>query len=166
MKASDFGHLHYGSKLLNVTFDPDIPEQLASYSHDDDGTPASKQFLIREGLLLKPLGGALSQFRSGMSGVANSRASSWNRAPIDRMANLNIEAGDKSLAQLIGGIYGFIAKCRWLGLMPTTCDHVRFVQRCQRAHDFFGFGGCIGFSHSWIDFWILPDSVLVNAVVV
>ena len=104
VKASDFGHLQYGSPLLNVTFDPGIPEQLASYSHDDDGTAASKQFLIREGLLLKPLGGALSQFRAGMSGVANSRASSWNRPPIDRMANLNIEAGDQSLAQLIGGI--------------------------------------------------------------
>ncbi len=92
VKANDFGHLQYGSKLLNVTFDPDIPEQLASYGHDDDGTAASKQFLIREGLLLRPLGGALSQFRAGMDGVANSRACGWNRPPIDRMANLNIEA--------------------------------------------------------------------------
>ena len=55
-------------------------------------------------LLLKPLGGALSQFRAGMSGVANSRASSWNRAPIDRMANLNIEPGDQPLNKLIEGI--------------------------------------------------------------
>ncbi|MEA1130466.1 metallopeptidase TldD-related protein, partial [Klebsiella pneumoniae] len=75
-----------------------------SYSHDDDGTRATKQFLIRDGLLLKPLGGALSQFRSGLGGVANSRACSWNRAPIDRMANLNIEAGDKTQAELISGI--------------------------------------------------------------
>jgi predicted Zn-dependent protease len=36
--------------------------------------------------------------------VANSRACSWNRPPIDRMANLNIEPGDQSLEQLIGGI--------------------------------------------------------------
>ncbi|MBI3904093.1 MAG: TldD/PmbA family protein [Pseudomonas fluorescens] len=104
VKASDFGRLQYGSGLLNVTFDPDIPEELASYSHDDDGTPASKQFLIREGLLLRPLGGALSQFRAGMEGVANSRACGWNRPPIDRMANLNIEPGDQSIKQLIGGI--------------------------------------------------------------
>jgi len=104
VKASDFGHLQYGSELLNVTFDPEIPEQLASYSHDDDGTPASKQFLIRNGLLERPLGGALSQFRADMPGVANSRASNWNRPPIDRMANLNIEPGDESLEQLIGGI--------------------------------------------------------------
>ncbi|AZF02375.1 TldD family protein [Pseudomonas orientalis] len=104
VKASDFGHLQYGSNLLNVTFDPDIPEQLASYSHDDDGTRASKQYLIREGLLLKPLGGALSQFRANLPGVANSRSSGWNRPPIDRMANLNIEPGDKNFAQLVGGI--------------------------------------------------------------
>ena len=104
VKSSDFGQLQYGSSLLNVTFDPTIGEELASYSFDDDGTPASKQFLIRDGLLLRPLGGALSQFRSGLDGVANSRACGWNRAPIDRMANLNIEPGDQSLDQLVKGI--------------------------------------------------------------
>lgn len=104
VKPSDVGQLQYGSPLLNVTFDPTIDEELASYSFDDDGTAASKQFLIREGKLLRPLGGALSQFRSGLDGVANSRACGWNRAPIDRMANLNIEPGDQSLEQLIGGI--------------------------------------------------------------
>ncbi|NBF05386.1 TldD/PmbA family protein [Pseudomonas sp. Fl5BN2] len=104
VKQEDFGHLQYGSSLLNVTFDPEIPEELASYGHDDDGTAARKQFLIREGLLVRPLGGALSQYRSGLDGVANSRASSWNRAPIDRMANLNIEPGDQPLEQLIGQI--------------------------------------------------------------
>ncbi|MDB6143039.1 MAG: tldD/PmbA family protein [Pseudomonas sp.] len=104
VKASDFGSLQYGSELLNVTFDPDIPEQLASYGYDDDGTPASKQFLIRDGVLIRPLGGALSQYRSGMDGVANSRACSWNRPPIDRMANLNVEPGDQPLENLIGNI--------------------------------------------------------------
>ncbi|MCF8986506.1 TldD/PmbA family protein [Pseudomonas syringae] len=104
VKTTDFGTLQYGSSLLNVTFDPEIPEQLASYAHDDDGTSASKQFLIRDGLLQRPLGGALSQYRSGLAGVANSRASSWNRAPIDRMANLNIEPGDQSLDSLVGNI--------------------------------------------------------------
>ena len=102
--ASDFGQLQYGSSLLNVTFDPTIAHELASYSHDDDGSAASKQFLIREGLLLRPLGGALSQFRAGLYGVANSRACGWNRPPIDRMANLNIEPGDQTFEQLVEGI--------------------------------------------------------------
>ena len=53
VKVEDFGHLRYGSPLLNVTFDPDIPHELASYAHDDDGTPASKQWLIRDGVLVR-----------------------------------------------------------------------------------------------------------------
>jgi predicted Zn-dependent protease len=36
--------------------------------------------------------------------VANTRACSWNRAPIDRMANLNVEAGDATLADMIASI--------------------------------------------------------------
>ncbi len=100
----DFGRYQYGSDLLNISFDPGIPEELGSYGCDDEGQPARKEFLIRDGLLLRPLGAALSQWRSGLPGVANSRASSWNRAPIDRMANLNLEPGERTMAQLIGGI--------------------------------------------------------------
>jgi predicted Zn-dependent protease len=99
-----FGRYHYGSELLNVTFDPGIPEELASYGWDDEGSPATRQHLIRAGLLLRPLGGALSQARSGLPGVACARACGWNRPPIDRMANLNLEPGSSSLGQLVGSI--------------------------------------------------------------
>ena len=99
-----FGHYRYGSDLLNVSFDPGVTGELVSYSHDDEGLKAEKHLLISQGILQRPMGGALSQARSDLPGVANSRACSWNRAPIDRMANLNIEPGDQSLEQLIGGI--------------------------------------------------------------
>ena len=99
-----FGTYRYGSELLNVTFDPTRREELASYAFDDDGTPAEKAYLIRNGILERPLGGAISQARSGLPGVANSRADNWNRPPIDRMANINLEPGDASLEQMISGI--------------------------------------------------------------
>ncbi len=99
-----FGTFRYGSDLLNVTFDPTVEGQLASYAFDDDGSPATRQYLIRDGILLRPLGGATSQARAGITGVANSRASSWNRPPIDRMANLNIEPGTSSVAELVAGV--------------------------------------------------------------
>jgi predicted Zn-dependent protease len=99
-----FGKYQYGSELLNVTHDPTRPEQFASYRWDDDGTPAEHTHLIRNGVLERPLGGAISQARAGMEGVANSRASNWNRAPIDRMANLNIEPGASSLADMIRSV--------------------------------------------------------------
>jgi len=99
-----FGSYRYGSELLDVTFDPTLPEQYASYGWDDDGLAAGREHLIRKGLLERPLGGAVSQARAGMAGVASTRACSWNRAPIDRMANLNVEPGASSLEELVAGI--------------------------------------------------------------
>ena len=104
IRQEDFGRYQYGSPLLNVTFDPTVAGELASYRHDDDGAPAQREYLIREGILQRPLGGALSQWRSGLEGVANSRACNWNRPTLDRMANLNVEPGTQRLEQLIGGI--------------------------------------------------------------
>src|SRR5205085_6345104 len=84
-----FGRYHYGSELLNVSFAPDVPGEFASYAFDDEGQPARREWIIRNGLLLRPLGGALSQararaVRADIAGVATSRACSWRRPPIDR----------------------------------------------------------------------------------
>lgn len=104
-----FGHYRYGSPLLNVSFDPDIPDEIATYPGDDDGEAARKVWLIRDGVLKRPLGGGLSRARAAARGVllegtANARAVGWHRAPIDRMANLNVEPGDTSLDAMIASI--------------------------------------------------------------
>lgn len=104
IKPENFGQLQYGSKLLNVVFDPSEHGQFASYAFDDVGNPATREYLIKEGKLLRGLGGLESQKRLGVPGVANQRASSWNRAPIDRMANINIEPGQDSLESMISSV--------------------------------------------------------------
>lgn len=104
VKPEDFGKLQYGSALMNVTFDPSIPDALASYAFDDSGHKATKEFLIQNGVLIRGLGGLESQARLNLPGVANTRASSWNRAPIDRMANINLEPGQQSLENIISSV--------------------------------------------------------------
>lgn len=99
-----FGSYQYGSEHLNVSFDPTHAHEYASYGWDDDGAPAERVLLIERGILMRPLGGHISQHRAGLPGVANSRACAWNRPPIDRMANLNLEPGSLSLQELIGGV--------------------------------------------------------------
>ncbi len=99
-----FGSYRYGSDLLNITFDPTRHEEFASYAFDDDGWPATREYIIKEGILQRPLGGRQSQVRSDMPGVANARASGWNRPVIDRMANLNLEPGKSSLDEMIAAI--------------------------------------------------------------
>ena len=42
--------------------------------------------------------------RSNIEGVANSRACSWNRPPIDRMANLNLEPGKSTYDEIISNV--------------------------------------------------------------
>lgn len=104
VKPDDFGKLQYGSNLMNVTFDPTISHSLASYAFDDSGNKATKEFLIKDGVLLRGLGGLESQARLGLPGVANYRSASWNRAPIDRMANVNLEAGTSKLEDMIASV--------------------------------------------------------------
>jgi predicted Zn-dependent protease len=99
-----FGTYRYGSELLDVTFDPGVPGELASCAADDEGTPAERAYLIRQGILERPLGGRLSQARAGLPGVANARASGWDRPPIDRMANINLEPGADTLPGLIARV--------------------------------------------------------------
>jgi len=99
-----FGTYQYGSNLLNVTFDPTRSSEFASYGYDDDGTLAERVHIIKDGILERPLGGTISQTRANMRGASSTRACSWNRPPIDRMANLNVEPGEKSFDELVGSI--------------------------------------------------------------
>jgi predicted Zn-dependent protease len=101
VKPQDFGKLQYGSKKLNVCFEPNYPGEFASYNFDDSGNKATKEFLIKDGILQRGLGSLESQARSKIPGVANFRSASWNRAPIDRMANINVVPGTDTMDQMI-----------------------------------------------------------------
>jgi predicted Zn-dependent protease len=109
VKTSDFGNLIYGSPLMNITFDPTVPGEIASYGFDDTGAVAKREYLIKEGVLQRGVGSLESQARSGIPGVACARACSWNRPPIDRMANLNLEPGngtfEDAVADIESGVY-------------------------------------------------------------
>ena len=104
VNKDDFGKLGYGSPQMNITFDPTVKGEFASYGFDDTGAVATREYLIKEGVLQRGLGSLESQARSGVNGVACARACSWNRPPIDRMANLNLEPGEASFEEIIGGI--------------------------------------------------------------
>ncbi|RQP24656.1 TldD/PmbA family protein [Piscinibacter terrae] len=141
-----FGRYQYGSDLLNVTYDPTRSEQLASFAFDDDGTPAERQFIIEHGLLKRPLGGSISlararAMRGDIEGVATTRACSWNRAPIDRMSNLNVEPGSSSLDQMIASIESGVlmrTNCSWSiddsrNKFQFGCEYGRVIRNGQLA---------------------------------
>ncbi|HLS56822.1 MAG TPA: TldD/PmbA family protein [Zeimonas sp.] len=104
-----FGSYRYGSPLLDVSFDPGVPGEVASYAVDDDGGVAQPVCLIEKGVLRRALGGELSQLRARalgwpIDGVAAARASGWHRPPIDRMANLNLAPGDATMREMVAAV--------------------------------------------------------------
>jgi predicted Zn-dependent protease len=60
--------------------------------------------VVKDGILQRGLGSLESQSRSGLPGVACAGACSWNRPPMDCMANLNLETGNTSFTDMIAGI--------------------------------------------------------------
>ena len=136
-----FGHYRYGSELLNVSFDPGRAHEFAGFAFDDDGTRAERALLIERGVLVRALGGALSQARAAalghaIGGVATSRSAAWNRAPIDRMSNLNVEPGSSTLEQMIEGTeLGVVmhTNCSWSiddsrNKFQFGCEYARMVR--------------------------------------
>tara|TARA_E500000331_G_C17261365_1_gene715411 strand:+ start:733 stop:2166 length:1434 start_codon:yes stop_codon:yes gene_type:complete len=99
-----FGNYQYGSELLNITFNPTLESELATYNFDDDGTNAEKKYLIKNGVLIRPIGGLFSSQRLGLDHVACSRSCNWNRPPIDRMGNINLEPGKDSFDEIIKSV--------------------------------------------------------------
>jgi len=96
------GKLRYGSEKLNVSSYGGIINSPGSFGFDDDGTPERDYLLIDRGILVNALTSRAmvreanekagrEVFRQA-GGVA--RATSFYRAPIDRMTNVNILPGD------------------------------------------------------------------------
>ena len=141
-----FGHYRYGSELLNVSHDPTQAFEFASFGHDDEGSPATREMIIEAGLLKRPLGGHLSQARARaaglpLDGVATARACSWNRAPIDRMSNLNVEPGSSTLDEMIAATeHGVLMRtnCSWSiddsrNKFQFGCEHGQVIRHGRLA---------------------------------
>jgi TldD protein len=98
------GHFRYGSPVINLTADALTPGGLGTYGWDDEGTPAQKTPIVREGLFVGYLTSRDTAPAIGQASNGCSRATSWGRIPIVRMTNLSLAPGQGSLADLLGGV--------------------------------------------------------------
>ena len=106
------GRLQYGSEIVNVVADarPEHGPGLGTFGFDDEGVPAQRIDIIRNGRFA---GYLASRETAPAVGLARSngtmRAESWNRIPLIRMTNVSLLPGDQSLENLLAstddGIY-------------------------------------------------------------
>lgn len=97
-------NFRYGSELMNATVDSKVPGGLGTFGYDDEGTPAKKTYLIREGILRNYLSSRDTAPLIGKESTGAARAMDWSRIPIVRMTNVNLEPGENSLEELIDGV--------------------------------------------------------------
>jgi len=105
----------FGSEQLNIVDTATIPGLRGSYKYDDEGMPATKTYLIREGKLVGRLHSRETAAKMGEKPTGNARAISYRYPPIVRMTNTYIEPGSVSFEDMIGDIKEGIYAKNWYG---------------------------------------------------
>ncbi len=95
------GNFRYGSKLVNITADATMPMGCGTFGYDDEGVPAQRVPIIREGMFVGYLSSRESAARIKNISTGAMRADSWNSVPIIRMTNVNLEPGNGTLQDLV-----------------------------------------------------------------
>jgi TldD protein len=105
----------FGSSDLSIVDDATLPELRGSFKYDDEGVPAAKTYLIREGKLTGRLHSRETAAKMGEAPTGNARALSYRYPPIVRMTNTYIEPRTASFSDLIGDIKEGIYAKNWYG---------------------------------------------------
>jgi TldD protein len=101
LDLSQLGRFRYGSELMNVTADATLPGALGSFGYDDEGTPAQRVDIVRDGVWVGVLSGRDSAGLAGVPAGGMVRADGFNRLPMVRMTNVALLPGDSSLEEMI-----------------------------------------------------------------
>ncbi len=104
MTPEKLNHLRYGSPNVTITADALTPTGLGTFGWDDEGVPAQRTYLIDRGLFVGYLTSRETARVLGQESNGTMRADGWNRIPLIRMTNVNLEPGDSSLEEMIAGV--------------------------------------------------------------
>jgi len=101
LKPEMVGHFKYGSGLVNIVADATCPGGLGTFGYDDEGIKAQRVPIISQGMLVNLLTSRETAHHLGRESNGTMRADGWNRIPLIRMTNINLEPGDWTLEQMI-----------------------------------------------------------------
>jgi len=105
----------FGGSELNIVDSAAVPGLRGSYKYDDEGVPATKTYLIREGRLVGRLHSRETAAKMKEKPTGNARAINYRYPPIVRMTNTYIEPKSASFEDIIGDIKEGIYAKNWYG---------------------------------------------------
>lgn len=101
LTTDKLGEFRYGSDVVSIVADATVPGGLGTFGWDDEGVPGQRVYLVKNGMFVgyltsRETAGVVSGKSSGAM-----RADGWNRIPLIRMTNINLEPGKWKLADMI-----------------------------------------------------------------
>ncbi|MFC1991566.1 TldD/PmbA family protein [Chloroflexota bacterium] len=105
----------FGSTELNIVDSAALPGLRGSYKYDDEGTPAVKTYLIKEGKLVGRLHSRETAAKMNEKPSGNARAISYRFPPIVRMTNTYIEPRSASFDDIIADVKEGVYVKNWYG---------------------------------------------------
>jgi TldD protein len=101
MTVDKLNKLKYGSDIVNLTADATCPGGLGTFGYDDEGVKAQRTPLVKNGLFVGYLTSRETAPVIKKRSNGAMRADGFNRLPLIRMTNINLEPGTWKLADLI-----------------------------------------------------------------
>lgn len=99
------GNFKYGADIVNLTADATVPRGLGTFGFDDEGVPAQRTPIVVNGNFVNYITDRETAAVIGQQSNGTARADGWNRIPLIRMTNINLEPGDGgTLQDLIAGV--------------------------------------------------------------
>jgi TldD protein len=106
MTIDKLNQLKYGSDKVTIVHDATAPGGLGTFGFDDEGVKAQRVPLIQNGLFVGYLTSRETARILGQNSNGCMRADGWNRIPLIRMTNINLEPGEWELEDLIADTEG------------------------------------------------------------
>lgn len=91
------------SPLVTVVDDGTLSEEWGCFAFDDEGTPAQRNVLIEEGVLIDYLWDGLRARAEGRPRSGNGRRQSYRHLPMVRMTNTNLAPGRDDPDDIVAG---------------------------------------------------------------
>ena len=101
LTVEKMGSFKYGSEHVSIYQDATCEGGLGTFGYDDEGVPAQRTPLVRKGAFVGYLTSRETASKLQQKSNACMRADGWNRIPLIRMTNINLEPGDWDYDELI-----------------------------------------------------------------
>ena len=96
------GKFKYGSEYVNIVADATVPGGLGTFGYDDEGTPAKKVYLVKQGLFVGYQSSRETAVELNLGESSGGmRADSPLTLPLIRMTNINLLPGNWKAEEII-----------------------------------------------------------------